>query len=112
MDKNVKANLERYLRDNWHYGRNLLNKDRPTFNEVRETDGPWLLLEPGETVFHQHGPGNENNLKFVTRDGYEAVFNPDGTLVTSPENMGTFNYVDDGDSVMGHVVYDVRSRDS
>ena len=39
------------------------------------------------------GPGNENNIKFISPDGHgEAVFNPDGTLVTDPVNMGTYNF--------------------
>lgn len=74
-----------------HYARNASNVDVGIM-DVLNTD-EWVLLSDAESVYHRQGPGNENNLKFVSADGnMEAVFYPSGVLVTDPVNLGTYNF--------------------
>jgi RHS repeat-associated protein len=74
----------------------IVNWSRNLFNEdvsYTEANKHWTKLTPKESVFHRMGPGNENNIKFVSPSGHsEAVFKPNGCLVTDPANVGTFNF--------------------
>jgi RHS repeat-associated protein len=73
-----------------HYNRNQRNQE-VTLEEVR--DQGWTLMNNEESIYHRIGSGNEYNLKYVSPDGhYEAVFHLDGTLVTDPANMPTYNF--------------------
>lgn len=88
----------------WHYGRNQ-NNTNVNLNQAKRN---WQLMSPGKSVYHRMGPGNENNLKFVSPDGHsEAVFYPDGRHVTDPANMATYNYGDPYTDPIGHVLLDV-----
>jgi hypothetical protein len=72
-----------------HTFRNFYNQT-PSFEYAQKY---WIQLPDSEAIYHQIGPGNEHNLKFVSPDGHcEAVFHPDGTLVYNPTNAGTYNY--------------------
>ena len=73
-----------------HYNRNQYNK-KVTMDEAKDLG--WSQMTPQMSKYHQIGTGNEDNLKFVSPDGHsEAVFYPDGTIVTDPSNMATYNY--------------------
>jgi len=86
-----------------HYRRNKLNKP-PTFQEARDK---WTLRPSEKSGFHRQEPGNKQNLVFISPDGHrEAVFRPDGTLVTDPRNMGTYNKVREED-LIGHFKADI-----
>jgi hypothetical protein len=65
-----------------HYSRNRLN--RP---ELARTP-----LEPKDAIYHTFYDEGQDNTKFISPDGrYEAVRNPDGTDVTHPANIATYN---------------------
>ncbi|NJM61578.1 MAG: hypothetical protein HC849_17450 [Oscillatoriales cyanobacterium RU_3_3] len=79
-----------------HYGRNKFNDTPSSF--PKDNNG-WTKLPPDQSIFHQQGRGNENNTKWVKPDKWwfgssEAVFTPDGKLVTDSLNGGTYNYFD------------------
>jgi len=88
-----------------HWTRNYWNDNVNNIDDVSR----WTELTPAESVFHQMGPGNENNRKFVSPDGHgEAVFSCENEFVSDPANYGTFNYF--GPRVLWgipHVMFDV-----
>jgi RHS repeat-associated protein len=91
-----------------HDCRNFYNQ-KPSYDYAKTH---WIQLPASQSIYHQHGSGNENNVKFVSPDGHgEAVFHPDGTLVTDQTNGGTYNYCfsPTGDKItnFGHIVFDV-----
>ena len=46
--------------------------------------------------------------RFVSEDGHiEAIYDCDGNLVVSDEDMGSYNFVPSGESWIGHGIYDV-----
>ena len=86
-----------------HYFRLKLNRAPSTLNEMLNILGKdkdaWTLCTIWETRFHMIGENGEYNLKFVSSNSsnnmYEAVYDKEGILLTvdnSPENMGTYNY--------------------
>lgn len=94
--------------NDWHYNRNKYNKSISSEQAKRN----WIPLRPAQSKYHQIGPGNENNKKYVSPDGTsEAVFRPDGTAVTDSVNMPTYNYYSpllrDGMEPVFHGVFDV-----
>ena len=92
------------IRQDWHFDRNKMNQNI-TYEQAKEQ---WILMSPGQSIYHQQGPGNENNLKFISPDGHsEAIFRPDGTPVTDPVNMPTYNYGDPIHNPFGHFIYDM-----
>lgn len=91
-----------------HDNRNFWNQD-PSFDYAKKH---WVQLPGSQAIYHQIGPGNEHNLKFVSPDGHcEAVFHPNGTLVKDQTNGGTYNHAfsPSGDLVENaqHLMYDV-----
>ncbi|MEG3916398.1 Calx-beta domain-containing protein [Microcoleus sp. w2-18bC1] len=81
-----------------HYGRNVFN-NTPSSLYPNLTDEGWILQKKEDSAFHQQGVGNENNTKWVKPDKWwfgssEAVFTPDGRLVTDSLNGGTYNFFD------------------
>lgn len=88
-----------------HYNRNVDNVSLPeTFDELAKEKvleykenqtGEWIAwkeVSPKETKYHQIGPGNEHNKKYIHRDGREVVLDGDGNIVTGSINLGTYNY--------------------
>ncbi|MFA5905541.1 MAG: RHS repeat-associated core domain-containing protein, partial [Desulfobacula sp.] len=72
-----------------HYTRNIFN-DEILYIDARKT---WEKLHPDKAIYHRMGKGNENNEKYISSSGHsEAIFTPDGKLVTDSANMGTFNF--------------------
>jgi hypothetical protein len=54
-----------------HWNRNNFNEPVSNINDV----AGWTELPASKSIFHQMGPGNESNRKFVSPDGHsEAVF--------------------------------------
>ncbi|EPX64445.1 hypothetical protein D187_005579 [Cystobacter fuscus DSM 2262] len=75
---------------NAHYGRNSQNRTPPRDVAIKEG---WEKMSDLKSIYHRHGKGNEHNEKYVSPDGMcEAVYKPDGQLVTDPANLGTYNY--------------------
>ena len=52
----------------------------------------WIRMKPEESIYHQIGDGNENNVKYISPDGKMEGIYKDGKLVNDPINAGTFNY--------------------
>lgn len=79
----------------WHFeGRRRLNKEKriPSFEEI-QNNPKWTLLPQAMSVFHDNGKGKPE-LKFVSTDGREAVFDGDThELLMDPRFMPTYNYV-------------------
>lgn len=73
---------------------------------IKVEDGDWILLDEDMSRYHQNRIG-EPELKFICKDGREAVFtkdfSPDGSyqLVTDPRYKGTFNYCNPGEKPTG-----------
>lgn len=82
-------------------GRDEKNIITESYDEIlessRKPDGDWTLLDYNMSIYHQNGIG-EAELKFINKDGREAVFtkdfSDDGTyqLYTDPRYKGTYNY--------------------
>jgi RHS repeat-associated protein len=86
-----------------HYNRNQYNQ-KIGYSEATKK---WKLLTPAQSAYHQMGPGNGNNQKYISPDGHsEAVFHIDGTIVSDPLNMATYNY-SSPDNWVGHFSIDV-----
>ena len=78
----------------WHFeDREKLNGKHPTYEEVITKDSGWVLLPPEQSIYHDNGIGKPE-LKFITSDGREAVFDGDTLLpITDPKYIATYNYV-------------------
>jgi RHS repeat-associated protein len=88
-----------------HYNRNMYNVNPPSLDVALQDTNRWVLQSAFRSRYHRIGPGNQNNLKFLSRDRHhESVFRPDGTLVTDCVNGGTYNY---GTNDVSHFLYDM-----
>ena len=103
-----------------HYARNEKNTDLPKTAEEAEALG-WKRCNA--SLYHQFDDRSKEeiaadmangfpngNQKYISGDGREVVFTPDGQqIVTDPQNMGTYNYVevDSAEDVIGHLALDV-----
>jgi hypothetical protein len=92
-----------------HYRRNENNRAPDRIESVRKQDSGWRQLPQKMSIFHQMGTGQQGNTKWVSTDGHmEAVYDKDGYLVESDENVGTYNYYSpNGLSGVAHTVVDV-----
>lgn len=82
-------------------GRNKRNIITETFDEIynssQSKNGDWFLLDYNMSLLHQNEKGSAE-LKFICKDGREAVFTKDFSkdgsyeLYTDPRYVGTFNY--------------------
>ena len=66
-------------------------------------DGYWTCR--GEESTHNYG--TSGNVKYVGRNGEEVIYDSEGNIVLSPENMGTFNLADPGEHPIRHFMDDV-----
>ena len=103
-----------------HYARNEKNTDLPKTAEEAEAKG-WKRCDA--SLYHQFDDRSreeiaadmakdfpEGNRKYISGDGREVVYTPDGQqIVTDPRNMGTYNYVevDSTEDIIGHLTLDV-----
>ncbi len=59
---------------------------------MTEVDSGWTLLPESQSIYHDNGIGKPE-LKFITQDGKEAVFDGDTyEPMIDPKYMGTYNY--------------------
>ena len=82
-----------YNATKWHFeDREKKNGIHPQYSEVNSEGSGWYLLPPEQSIYHDNGSGNPE-LKYITDDGREAVFDGD-TLkpMTNPEYIATYNY--------------------
>lgn len=86
-------------------GRDAKNIITESYDEIKksaESGEDWTLLDDRLSIYHQNGIG-EKELKFVCKDGREAVFSKDYSsdgsyqLVTDPRYKGTYNYCNPAD---------------
>ena len=57
---------------------------------------------------HQFTAESRDNKKYVSKDGlYEAIYDANGNLVTSAEDVGTYNFISPNDNAIGHFMVDV-----
>jgi len=86
-----------------HYNRNQHNQTISYKDLKREG---WDGSVPA--YFHQQGPGNEGNQKFVSPDGHsEAIFDQFNQPVTDPVNGPTYNFQDPRSNPIGHFFDDM-----
>ena len=82
-----------YNATKWHFeDREKKNGTHPTYSEVNDRNSGWNLLPESQSIYHDNGVG-KSELKYITDDGREAVFDGD-TLepVTDPKYIATYNY--------------------
>jgi RHS repeat-associated protein len=82
-----------YNATKWHFeDREKKNGTHPTYSEVNDRNSGWNLLPESQSIYHDNGVG-KSELKYITDDGREAVFDGD-TLepVTDPRYIATYNY--------------------
>ncbi len=82
-----------YHATEWHFeGREEKNGKTPTYSDVTGPNSEWTLLPESQSIYHDDGVGKAE-LKYVTDDGREAVFDGDTfEPVTDPKYIGTYNY--------------------
>ena len=88
-----KAYSAYYNTTKWHFeDREKKNGTHPTYSEVNDRNSGWNLLPKNQSKYHDNGVGKPE-LKYITADGREAVFDGD-TLepVTDPRYIATYNY--------------------
>ena len=59
-----------------------------------------------ENMYHRNRNQKRNVKYYNKKTGQEVIFNENGTIVTDPENIGTFNYAPPADK-MGHFLADM-----
>ena len=92
-----------------HFARNNKQKPDVNYSDISASDSGFRKLSPEKSIFHQIGPGNENNEKWTNAKGEEYVFNPSTNppkLVTDAANIGTYNYRPESD-ISGHYLLDI-----
>jgi hypothetical protein len=90
-----------------HRTRNIFNEKMGNVTDAIDNKG-WKALGYEKNAFHRQGPGNENNIKLVSPDGKsEVIIRPDATLVTDERNRGTFNFIPEEESKIGHTFVDI-----
>jgi hypothetical protein len=105
--RNRRAAQLRERRVNRHYGRNQYQDTAGIHNVDEASSAGWVQAPSSQSIYHQHGEGNESNVKYWSPDGHsELVFDSNGNVVTSDENLGTYNYGEDPLS-WGHFSRDV-----
>ena len=91
-----------------HYGRNLFQDGELPLSEIFAiASGNYDNL--GEANCHNMGIGTYGNKDYRGKgiaEGQQAIYDTNGNLVTSPENMGTFDFGAPG--TMAHKVLDVK----
>ena len=77
----------------WHFeDREKKNGMHPSYSDVNMKNSGWNLLSKKQSIYHDNGIG-KNELKYITDDGREAVFDGDTlTPVTDPRYTATYNY--------------------
>ncbi len=91
-----------------HYHRNAYQMDIP--NHTSEMiPGEWKMIDD-EAIAHNIGTsGNSDWRGEGWREGQQAIYDADGYLVTTPENMGTFDFEAPGfGDYMEHADLDVE----
>jgi len=86
-----------------HYNaRKSVNKPEKTVSLARENGG--TLQPQNKALFHQQGPGNQRNKKYIFPDGSEGVYDETGNLIKETLNRGTYNA---GRSPGAHFLLDI-----
>ena len=88
-----------------HYARNKYQRAHP--ERVDGLDGNWKNY--GEAIAHNLAgdKGNTDWRGTGPNKKQQAVYSSDGDLVTSPENMGTYDFINPISFLSGHAQLDV-----
>ena len=89
-----------------HYNRNENNVDLPK-NKTEAIKNGWASEI---ATYHQFtATENGENIKYISPDGHrEVIFDyTEKNIVTTPEDMGTYNYFDPKSNPLGHIIADV-----
>lgn len=103
--------IEKWLKDyqNEHYTRSNLWDQQlhnlPQSPEAAEKMG-FTRASSLENMYHRNKNQKRNVKYYNKKTGQEVIFNENGTIVTDPENIGTFNYAPPADK-MGHFLADM-----
>ena len=100
---NLTPEQQKYL----HYQRNSYQTDLPQF-EKDLVPSEWD--NKGEAIAHNVGADVSGNIDYRglgNRANQQAVYDVNGRLVTTPENMGTYDFVTPDQSIRGHWKTDV-----
>jgi RHS repeat-associated protein len=75
-----------------HYARNKYNTGLPTDPYKAIVDGGWEEMPWSKNIYHNQG-SETWNIKFVSSDWHkEVVYDKNGDIVTSDENLWTYNF--------------------
>jgi RHS repeat-associated protein len=90
-----------------HYGRNLFQDNLPaTGSELKF----WQWNNMGESIAHNLD-GASGNIDYRGKGlniGQQAIYDQNGYLVETPENMGTYDFIPPTVSLSGHGTVDVE----
>jgi len=75
-----------------HYSRNIFNHRARTKTEAEAHPELWILQPDERSVYHRIGPGNEDNLKFVSKDGPRNPFSEGRHPGDRSTNGGPYNF--------------------
>ena len=75
-----------------HRERDKFNTNIPKYVEEVASDSNWRKLNEFESELHNLDIQDNSNVKYVSKDGREAVYDINGKLVLDDKNRGTFNY--------------------
>lgn len=93
-----------------HYNRNRYQANVG----IPETEADLVQNEwdsKGEAIAHNVGKGVSGNIDYRgvgPRAHQQAVYDASGNLVTTPENLGTYDFITPDESIRGHWVTDVN----
>jgi len=102
------------LEGNEYYLAHKADADKGGFKEMSNTAKVWHTY-PRDPITNEVLDGWVENRKLIHPLGYEVVIDKNGTLVTDPLNIGTYNFYNPGvfgdDALIGNLLhkdYDVR----
>ena len=86
-----------------HYNRNVFNTNLPT-EKPSDNDPVW---EVADAKYHQFSSKDNNNVKYVSDDGREIVYDEQGVVITDPRDIGTYNFCTHEENSVFHGMLDV-----
>jgi len=94
-----------------HYGRRIFEHDDLPKNttELQSELNQNLWNNNGESIAHNIGAtGNTDYRGQGARSNQQAIYNLEGLLVTTPENAGSYDYIEPSQSIKDHFAVDVN----
>ncbi len=91
-----------------HYHRNVYQDDLPSTETEAIKNGQWEFKEVAIAHNLAGATGNRDYRGIGERLGQQAIYDPNGSLVFAPENMGTYDFFPPGESLPNHSRLDVK----